>query len=151
MVSTASFSGDRALHGQITLSDGRALIAGGADGDVLTQNFFSIANVATYNESSNAWTNQPSLPDVRTFPNLVEVGGEVHVLSGLATIDVLSLSGTPVTSILRASVANFAWSSVGNLVAARPLSTSHQVDGGDRIVVLGASGASDTKADVYIP
>jgi hypothetical protein len=151
MVSTASFSGDRALHGQITLSDGRALIAGGADGDVLTQNFFSIANVATYNESSNAWTNQPSLPDVRTFPNLVEVGGEVHVLSGLATIDVLSLSGTPVTSILRASVANFAWSSVGNLVAARPLSTSHPVDGGDRIVVLGASGASDTKADVYIP
>lgn len=151
MLNTASMSGARALHGQIALADGRVLVVGGADGDVLSQNFFSLDTVRTYTEGTNSWTNQPSLPDVRTFPNLVQVGGDVHVLSGLGTIDVLTLSGTPVTAILRASVGSFAWTNVGSLTAARPLSASQPVGGGDRIVVLGPATASDTSADVYIP
>lgn len=151
MLSAASFSGPRALHGQLTLSDGRVIVVGGADGDVLTQNFFSVATVRTYDETTNSWTNQPSLPEVRTFPNVVEANGDVHVLSGLSTIDVLSLTGTPVTTIARASLANLTWATVGALTGGRPLSQAHPVDGGDRIIVLGPKDATDLSADVYIP
>lgn len=155
MLSTASFSGDRALHGQLTLADGRALIVGGADGDVLTQNFFSLATCAVYNEGTNSWTNVTSLPEVRTFPSLVEAGGKVHVISGVGTIDLTTLSGTPVTNIASGDLSSFAWSSVGTSVYARPLSASIAIDGGERIVTLGpgdnGTPADDLTAEIYIP
>lgn len=155
MMSTASFSGNRALHSQLLLSDGRVLVAGGADGDVLTQNFHSLNTCRVYTESSNTWGNVPNLPEVRTFPNLVETGGKVHVLSGVGTIDLTTLSGAPVTNIVSGDLATFNWASVGTMVFPRPLSNSIAIEAGTRIVTLGPGdnglGTDDLTAEVYIP
>jgi N-acetylneuraminic acid mutarotase len=155
MMSTASFSGDRALHSQLTLSDGRVLVAGGADGDVLTQNFFSLNTCRVYRESTNSWTNVMSLPEVRTFPSLVEIAGMVHVISGVGTIDLTTLTGTPVTNIVSGDLATFNWTSVGTMAFPRALSRSIAIEGGDRVVTLGPGdnglGTDDLTAEVYIP
>ena len=155
MLSTGSIQGARALHSQLTLNDGRVLVAGGAGGDVLTQNFFSLATCSVYKESTNSWTAVTSLPEVRTFPSLIETGGKVHVLSGVGTIDLTSLTGTPVTSIASGDLTTFTWTTVGSMVYGRPLSNSIAIDGGERIVTLGTGDngvpAPDQSAEVYIP
>ncbi|MDF1800953.1 MAG: kelch repeat-containing protein [Planctomycetota bacterium] len=155
MIGTASMSGSRALHGQVTLSDGRALVVGGADGDVLTQNFSSLSTCRTYNEGTNSWTNVTSLPEVRTFPNLVELAGEVHVISGLGTIDVLTLTGNPVLTIAKGDLGTFGWTTVGTMVHGRPLSAAIAIEGGERVLVVGpgdnGTAAFDRSAEVYIP
>jgi len=155
MTSAPSLSGVRALHGQIGLSDGRVLVAGGAAGDVLTQSFFSVATCRVFNEATNSWTSVGDLPEVRTYPNLVEAGGMVHVLSGVGTIDLTTLSGSPVVGIASADLTSFAWTSSGTMVFARPLSAALAVDGGERIVVLGpgdnGTAVVDRTAEVFIP
>jgi N-acetylneuraminic acid mutarotase len=155
MSSAPSLSGARALHGQIGLSDGRVLVAGGADGDVLTQNFFSLSTCRVFNETSGSWTSVGDMPEVRTYPSLVEAGGMVHVLNGVGTIDLSTLSGSPVVNIASADLSAFAWASTGAAVFARPLSAAVAVDGGERIVVLGpgdnGTAAVDRTAEVFIP
>lgn len=155
MQSTASFSGDRALHGQLTLSDGRVLVAGGADGDVLTQNFFSLATCSVYSEPTNSWSNVPNLQEVRSFPSLVEVAGRVHVISGVGTIDLSTLSGSPVASIASGDTTTFNWAPAGTMVYPRALSSSIAIEGGERIVTLGTGDngvpSIDLSAEVYIP
>lgn len=155
MIGTSGMSGPRALHGQMTLADGRVLVVGGADGDVLTQNFNSLSTCRTYDEGTNSWTNVTSLPEVRTFPNLVELGGEVHVLSGLGTIDVLTLTGNPVLTIATGDLTTFGWTTVGSMVYGRPLSAAIPIDGGERVLVVGpgdnGTAAFDRSAEVYIP
>ena len=155
MIGTANFSGDRALHGQVLLSTGQVLVAGGADGDVLTQVFNPLNSCRLYDEGSNSWTNVASLPEPRTYPNLVEAGGKVHVLSGLSTIDLIGLTGMPVTAIASSNVSGISWTTVGAMQLGRPLSAAFAVEGGERIVVLGPGDnglpAADRTADVYVP
>lgn len=156
MQSTASMSGGRALHGQLTLSDGRVMVAGGADGDVLTQNFSSVSTCRVYNEGSNSWTNIASMPTARTLPSLVEAGGRVHVVSGLSTIDLATLSGNPVTAIISTSTASFAWQPAGQMTTGRPASSAMAIEGGERILILGpatsgGSSTTDKTAEIYIP
>ena len=154
MLSTASISGPRALHGQLTLSTGRVLVAGGADGDVLTQVFTSQSSCRLYDEGTNSWTNVGSLPQPRTYPNLVEAGGRVHALSGLAAVDIINLTGTPVTSVASSGLTSISWTTDGTLMMGRPLSAAFAIEGGERIVVLGPNDAAvpfDRTADVYIP
>ena len=155
MSNAPSMPGARALHGQIGLSDGRVLVAGGAAGDVLTQNFFSLDTCRVFNETSGSWTSVGSMPEVRTYPNLVEAGGMVHVLSGVGTIDLVTLAGSPVTNIASADLLAFSWASTGTMIYPRPLSAAVAVDGGERIVVLGpgdnGTAVIDRTAEVFIP
>ena len=155
MYSTPPFSGNRALHGQIGLADGRVLVVGGADGDVLTQNFFSLNTCRVYNEATNSWSNVSNIPEARSFPSLIEAAGRVHVLSGVGTIDLTTLSGTPVTNIASGDITTFNWASAGTMVLPRALSASIAIEGGQRIVTLGpgdnGTTSADLTAEIYIP
>ena len=88
-------------------------------------------------------------------PALCALAGMVHVLSGVGTIDLTTLSGSPVVGIASADLTSFAWTSSGTMVFARPLSAALAVDGGERIVVLGpgdnGTAVVDRTAEVFIP
>lgn len=78
----------------------------------------------------------------------------MHALSGLAAVDIINLTGTPVTSVASSGLTSISWTTDGTLMMGRPLSAAFAIEGGERIVVLGPNDAAvpfDRTADVYIP
>ena len=75
--------------------------------------------------------------------------------SWVPTIDLINLTGTPVTGIASSGVSTISWSTVGDMNLGRPLSAAFAIEGGERIVVLGPGdlglGLFDRTADVYVP
>lgn len=156
-LATAAFNGPRAFHGQVTLSNGNALIVGGVDGDLILLSFTTLASARIYNTATNSWSNVASLATPRVYPTVVDSGGEVMVFGGLATFDITTSSGTPAQTIESASESVTAWSSPTSLLLARPLVAATIVDGGQRVLITGSgdngSGGlvPDLTAEIFIP
>jgi N-acetylneuraminic acid mutarotase len=133
------FTGNRILHAQLTLSNGKVLVVGGADGNLLTQTFSPLGSTFLYDPATNGWTAGGSLSQPRAFHGLHELAsGQVLTLGGLATVDVLTTTGSPALALEYAPLSAASWSTPGNLPSTRPGAQTANIDGGDRVLVIGA-------------
>jgi N-acetylneuraminic acid mutarotase len=153
-LSTASVPGKRVYHGQLTLPDGTALVAGGADGDFIALNFFALGTTARYNATTNGWTAAGALQHPRAYPNVVQAGSEVVVAGGLGTLDVATGNGTPEPAIEVSSGALASWTTPASTALPRQVARAVAVDGGDRVLIVGTGDdgvpAVDRTAEVYV-
>jgi N-acetylneuraminic acid mutarotase len=153
-VATASLAIDRVYHGQLTLADGTAVVAGGADGDFVLLNFFTLASCARYDAATNSWTALGSLQHPRAYPNVLHAGSEVVVAGGLSTVDVTSGSGAPEQAIEVSSGALAAWSTAASTALPRQVARAVAVDDGARVLIVGTGDdgvpAVDRTAEVYV-
>ncbi|MEM7308529.1 MAG: kelch repeat-containing protein [Planctomycetota bacterium] len=151
---TANLPGERVYHGQVTLPNGTALVAGGADGDFVLLSFNSLSSCATYNATTNSWTSVASLNHPRAYPNLLMAGDEVVIVGGLGTVDVSTASGTPEQNIEAAPTTLLSWTSAAAMALPREVGRAAAVDGGDRVVIVGTGDNGvptvDRTAEVYV-
>lgn len=140
MGSAAGLSGPRAFHAQTLLPDGRVLVAGGADGDVLTQVFNTRSDAQVYNSANNSWTGFGNFQEARAYGQLSVSGDGQRVVltSGVATVDLAAGGGSAATTISAAGLPGGGWSTVGTQLLPRPLGAASLVDGGRRILTTGA-------------
>ncbi|MEM7305085.1 MAG: kelch repeat-containing protein [Planctomycetota bacterium] len=156
-LSTASFSGPRGLHAQLTLPSGDALIVGGVDGDLVLQSFSPRDGCSIYNHQQNTWTQVASLSNARAFPALVQSGSELLVFGGIETFDLIQLSGTPVDEIESTDLSVLSWATLGQTLLPRYQPVATLFDNGERVLISGSgdngSGGSvpDFTAELYIP
>lgn len=155
--STASFTGGRGLHAQITLPNGNALISGGVDGDFVTQTFNVITTCSIYNHTSNTWTSVGNLTTARGFHAMVESNGDVHVFGGIDSFDLITFTGVAIGSIEKTTTSVLSWNAVSQHVLPRGFPRASLIDNGERMLVSGAgdnaSGGSipDFTAEIYTP
>ena len=152
-VGTASMGTTRTYHGQVSLSDGTALVVGGANGDFVLQNFFTIASTERYDPVGNQWLSAPTLNDPRAYPNVVHTGNEIVVVGGLGDIDPFNGSGTPEQTIEYAPLSLTAWTASGETLLPRQVARAVVTDGGERVLVIGTGdngvAAVDRTAETY--
>jgi len=152
---TASVPAGRAYHGQLTLPTGGAMMIGGATGDFIALSFTTHTDVFTYNHTTNAWTSAGNLAVGRAYPNLVDTGSGIAVLSGLKSVDITTGSGTPATEIETTDYSGISWTTAANQTLARETARAVPVDGGQRILIVGVGDnglpANDLTAEVFIP
>jgi hypothetical protein len=153
-ISTASMSIVRAYHGQITLADGTALVLGGADGNFVAQNFWTLSNCQTYDAGTNSWTPRPSLVDARAYPNLVDTGNELVLSGGLSSIDPFTGVGVPEQTIEISPLTLSGWSASGEMLLPREVARAVATDDGERILIVGVGdngvSAVDLTAETYV-
>lgn len=154
-IATASMGIERVYHGQITLADGRALVAGGADGDFVTLQFFTLTHCARYDAATNLWTTVGSLTSARAYPNLVDTGALIAVVGGLLDVDVTTGSGTPAQALETSSGAFATWTHASDLRLPREVARAAVIDLGLRVLVVGTGddGTSnvDRTAELFVP
>ncbi|MEW6071586.1 MAG: kelch repeat-containing protein [Planctomycetota bacterium] len=148
MQDVSDFSGVRAGHAQLTLADGDVLVAGGADGNLITQVINPLASVRRYDVSANSWANVASMANARVYPNLLDAAGTVVAIGGLSTLDLATLTGAPVLDVETSGQPAIAWTTNGAMLLGRPLVLSAPIDGGRRILSVGSDGTGQT-AEAY--
>ena len=157
LLSTPSFNTERALHGQVTLSNGDVLVAGGVNGDLILQNFTPLSSARLYNTSANTWTSVASMAHDRVLPNLFDVGGDVIAIGGLETFDLVAFTGTPADAIEVSTTSVLSWTTAATMLLPRFLAVGALMDGGERILTTGSgdngSGGTiaDLTAEIFIP
>lgn len=156
-LATASMPHQCGLHAQLTLANGDAVTIGGADGNLLTQSLFPIANTAMYDHQNNTWSATASLNYARAIPSVVTAGLNLVVASGFETMDLISLQGKAVGQYETAPVLPLIWNAGKPMVAPREHSQTIVFDGGQRVLTTGmASNATgpipgDDTAEILIP
>jgi hypothetical protein len=153
-----TFSSGRAFHAQARLDDGRVMLVGGADGDVLTQTFASRADSRIYDPIANSWSNGPSISQARAYGELVIAPGRRPTLiGGLATVDVTTTSGAPADAIEYLDAAGTSWVTAGVQLMARPIAPVVVTDPGlhPRALTTGEAlsalgGATDLTAETFV-
>lgn len=157
ILSTPSFSTARALHGQVTLSNGDVLVAGGVEGDILLQTFSPLASARLYDTSANTWTSVANMSVSRVLPSLFDTGGTVVAMGGLKTFDLVAFTGAPADEIEATTTSVLSWNTTATMQLPRFLAVSALFDGGQRILTSGSgdNGSSgtvpDLTAEIYIP
>ena len=155
ILSTASFTGQRALHGQVTLNNGDALIAGGGDGSLLTLVAAGLDTTRVYDHQADVWTNTAPLNTARGYLNLVNTGTEIVAIGGLTSVDLTTFTGPTSTAIETTTQSVLSWTPQGDMKVGRELGLSNLCDGGLRILTTG-SGHEDFNpfndtGEIYIP
>lgn len=156
-LATPAFNTERALHGQLTLSNGNVLIGGGVNGDLIAQNFTPLASVRLYNTATNTWSSVASMAVTRVFPGFFELAGDVIAIGGLETFDLVAGTGTGADEIEVTTTAASAWTQVASMLYPRFLAVSAAAGGGERILTTGSgdngSGGTipDLTAETYLP
>lgn len=156
MGSAAGLIGARAFHAQTLLPDGRVLVAGGADGDVVTQVFNTRSDALVYNPAGNSWAGFGNFPEARAYGQLSVSGNGQRVVlsSGVATVDLASGGGSAAATIAAANLPGGGWSTVGAQLQARPLGAAALIDGGRRILTTGApqtvTPSFDLSAEMFV-
>ena len=153
--SAASFSGVRALHGQVALDSGHVLIAGGADVDFLTLTAVPLASARRYNPTTNSWTNVADLASARGFNQLLNTGSEVLCVGGINSIDIATFAGTAEKLIEVTTDDGLTWGASGTLNYERLSTVPAIIDGGERVLVTGTGdnlmGTDDFTAELHHP
>jgi hypothetical protein len=156
LLATPAFNTERALHGQLRLSNGNVLIGGGVNGDLILQNFTPLASVRIYNTVANTWSNAADMGVTRVFPGFFELAGDVIAIGGLETFDLVLGTGSGADEIEVTTTSAAAWTQVASMMFPRFLALS-AVAGGERILTTGSgdngSGGTipDLTAETYIP
>ncbi|MGH7149287.1 MAG: Kelch repeat-containing protein, partial [Planctomycetota bacterium] len=118
-VGTASLpvAQERALHGASPLLSGEALVAGGLNGDLITQTFNVLGSAYRYNPATNTWASAGSMANPRTqHAQVVLPDGRVVVLGGAqGTLT----TPVPIASIELWTPATGLWTSSGALLVPR--------------------------------
>lgn len=152
---TASFTGQRALHGQVTLNNGNALIAGGFDGNVVTLMLSGLTSTAVYNFQNNTWTNTASLNSGRGNVQLLNTGDEIVALGGFTSVDFQTFAGPGSTAIDTAPQSILFWTSQPPMKTGRQLAISNVFGGGKKILTTGAGfetfGPLDDTGEIFFP
>ena len=142
--SAASMYASRGAHGlnTVRLADGRVLVTGGASsGPDLTQ-AASIASAEVYNPTTNSWLSLPAMATPRAIHTAtVTLAGTVVIAGGAGgTLTVPVETG----SVQLFDPATNAWSTLGNLVAARAGHAGALTDDGLIVLFGGQSGGGTT-------
>lgn len=157
ILSAAAVNGARVYHGQTALPDGRIMLAGGADGSLITLVINTIATARVYDESGNSWTNVASLNSPRAYPNLVLAGTSVVAVGGLGNVDLETGEGAPEDTIDVSANSGSSWATPASLSLSRLLATASVIDAGKRVLVTGSGdngsggAAPDVTVDVFTP
>lgn len=157
LAGVADFSGARALHAQVTLPDGRVLVAGGGTIDFLSLSISTLNTARLYDPGSNTWTAVPSLAQARAYADAFVVDGpRVVVAGGLGTVDQSTGSGTPADLFETSALTFGGWSATPPVVA-RSIPVFAVVDGGQRLLMVGPDFAAtgvppvDLSAETFVP
>lgn len=153
-VATTSMGMVRAYHGQITLPDGTALVLGGADGNFIAQNFWTLTDCRVFDPVGNSWTGKAPIVDARAYPNLVATGAELILSGGLGSIDPFSGTGVPERTIERCPLDLSAWAASAEMLLPREVARAVVTDGGERVLIVGVGdngvSAVDLSAETYV-
>jgi len=152
---TSSGSVARAFQRTSRLADGRVLVLGGINGDLITQNFVPLASCEIYNSATNGWIAAASMANARSLHTsqvlpdgrVVAIGGAQGSLAAPTPVDSVE-AFTPVPSPGPGS-----WASSGTLGTPRLSHTSALTKDGKHVVVMsGTDGtASVVTAEVHTP
>lgn len=152
---TPSISVARVYHGQMTLPDGRVLIAGGADGDFIAMTFSALANCDIYDPNTNTWTAAAPLAHPRAYPNLFDTGTQVAIVSGISAVDIAMGSGTPEQIVELAPYAATGWTDSGTTLLPRQVARVVPIENGARLLIVGTGDngvpAVDHTAEMFVP
>ncbi len=146
MQDVSDFNGARAAHGQLTLANGDVLVAGGADGNLITQVINPMASCRLY--SGGSWTNVGTMANPRVYPNLLDAGGTIIAIGGLSSFDLVNFTGTPVLDVETTTQSASSWTTNGSMLVGRLLSLSTPIDGGQRVLSVGMDGIGES-AEAY--
>jgi Abnormal spindle-like microcephaly-assoc'd, ASPM-SPD-2-Hydin/Kelch motif/Galactose oxidase, central domain len=137
-VNTGNMNATRESGTQVTLANGKALVAGGTDG----ANHL-LASAEIYNPSTGAWTATGSMATARNaFAGVLLKSGKVLVVGGVGG------GGTFLTSAELYDPATGKWSPAGKLSVARIYHTATLLQNGH---VLVAGGCSANSCGPYTP
>ena len=154
-LSTPNISTVRVYHGQLTLPDGRVMIAGGANGDFVAQTFNPLSDARIYDPNTNTWSAIAPLSHPRAYPNLIDLGTQVAMVGGLSDIDIVNGTGTPEQIIELAPYSGAAWSDSGSTLLPREIARAVPIESGARILVVGTgivpAPGVDTTAEMHNP
>lgn len=158
MSGVADFSGARALHAQVTLPDGRVLVAGGGTIDFLSLGISTLNSARVYSPGGNTWVNVASLNQSRAYAQAFVVSGDrVVVGGGLASVDATAGSGAP-ADLLETSSFSFGGWSTAPTVQPRALAAIAAIEGGLRLLITGVpfdagTGGTllDFSAETFLP
>jgi hypothetical protein len=157
LLATPSFNTERALHGQLTLSNGNVLVGGGVNGDLIAQSFTALDSVRLYDTATNSWSSAAGMGVTRVFPGFFELGSDVIAIGGLKSFDLVAGTGEGAQEIEVTTTAAAAWTQVATALLPRFLAVSAPVGGGERILTTGSgdngSGGAipDLTAETYLP
>jgi hypothetical protein len=132
---TGNLNATRESGAQVTLANGKALVAGGTDGTNI------LATVEIYSPSTGAWTLTGSMATAReAFSAVVLKNGKVLVVGGLAT------SSTLLSSAELYDPSTGKWSPAGKLSVARSNHSATLLQNGHVLVAGGCSANPCTTA-----
>jgi hypothetical protein len=94
-------------HEMVLLPDGRVLVAGGSN-DTVDGEYGALSSAEVYDPAADAWTSLPPMHDRRRAPTLAVLSDGVYIAGGS-----YSLSRTPGSAMVLASVERLAWSDLG--------------------------------------
>ena len=146
-----------AYHAQLTLSNGRVLVAGGADGNLVTLSFAMRDECYRYDPNTDAWTVVGALNFERAYGQLLETpDGKVISIGGLSSVDVVTTHGVAVREIEQSNLLALSWTSQPSMkgLLPREVGRSALLGKGDRILTVGVGTngvpAIDRTAEVYV-
>lgn len=129
LLATASFSGERLLHGQVTLNNGDVLIGGGAGGSVLLLSFCSLASTRVYDTAANSWSNTANLNVARSGPNLVNRVSDIVCIGGAMSPGSLFTGQAGAADVIEiASQSVFSWTMTGMTLQERVRAVSVDIN-----------------------
>ena len=149
-----------AFHAQATLSNGRAAVVGGANGDLVTFSFVVLDDAYSYDVNTNSWTVVGSANFPRVYGQLLETSdNRVIIIGGLNAADIFTGSGTPEMRIEESTPSLLSWTHVPTMtmLKAREVSRSVFVGNGgvQRILTVGVgdvtSPPAEKTAEYYCP
>lgn len=154
---TASMGGTgRAISSVATLADGRVLVAGGVNANVLTLSATAVPDVSIYNNTTNTWQNGPNLAAGRYSHGLVRgENGRIYALGGV--VGTVSSTTTPLTTAAceQYNPATNTWSAATPLLEPRAAAGIGFTPDGKRVVVSGGSNdlgpITPATAELYVP
>jgi N-acetylneuraminic acid mutarotase len=153
--STASFSGGRALPVAAKLADGRVLMTGGINADLLAQSVTAQASVAIYNNTTNTWQNGPNMASGRyTHSMTLLPNGEMLIAGGVSGTASSTLSPT-ILDTCEAYTTSNTWAPRSPMLSKRAAHGAVLTKDGKRILIVG--GANDLgviapgTAELYVP
>lgn len=139
-----SYTSGSALHAQLTLPNGKVLIAGGLNIDLAQLNFTPLDQTHLYDPNTNTWTQTADLDDPRGLLGMFDTGTGVVAIGGVKGVDVSTNSFTPALGIETTDYNALSWTRHSDMQVGRETSTSALVDNNTRALTIGAGTPQGT-------